>query len=139
MRTQGKNILSHLLKSDKNINTLLRLIGKNSSNDKQYNMILFQIVQDLMSRRKNVTQVGQDLKQRKYGWNHDSFEKIAGDFHEVNQFIKNPMEIEEGIFECRKCGSRKVFSYSKQTRGCDESSTTFAECSNCKAKWTYSG
>ena len=77
MRTQGKNILSHLLKSDKNINTLLRLIGKNSSNDKQYNMILFQIVQDLMSRRKNVTQVGQDLKQRKYGWNHDSFEKIV--------------------------------------------------------------
>ena len=139
MKTQGKNILSNLLKSEKNIETILRLIGKMSSNDRQFDLIMSQVVHDLITKKRNVIQIGNDLKRKRYGWNHVFFDKIARDFHEVNQFIKNPMEIEEGIFECRKCGSRKVFSYSKQTRGCDESSTTFAECSNCKAKWTYSG
>ena len=57
---------------------------------------------------------------------------------EQDNFLIKPLEIEEGVLEC-KCGSKRVFSYQKQCRGGDESSTTFAECVACKAKWIYSG
>ena len=32
-------------------------------------------------------------------------------------------------------GQCKTYSYTKQTRGGDESTTVFAMCSNCQAKW----
>ena len=57
---------------------------------------------------------------------------------EQDNFLIKPLEIEEGVLEC-KCGSKRVFSYQKQCRGGDESSTTFAECVACKSKWIYSG
>ena len=58
--------------------------------------------------------------------------------NEQNDFIENPFEVEEGVIEC-KCGSKRVFSYSKQTRGADEPMTTFAQCMSCKKSWSYSG
>ena len=39
------------------------------------------------------------------------------------------VEIEEGVMECTKCGSKKTYSYTKQTRGGDEATTVFAICS----------
>jgi DNA-directed RNA polymerase subunit M/transcription elongation factor TFIIS len=49
--------------------------------------------------------------------------------------IENPIQIEEGIYECRKCKSKKTFSYQLQTRSADEGMTTFVECSKCSVKW----
>ncbi len=42
------------------------------------------------------------------------------------------------IMECNKCNSKKVISYSKQTRGGDESTTVYCTCVNpkCGFKWT---
>jgi DNA-directed RNA polymerase subunit M/transcription elongation factor TFIIS len=57
---------------------------------------------------------------------------------EQDNFIIQPFEIVEGITEC-KCGSKRVYSFTKQTRGGDEISTTFNECLSCKSKWSYSG
>lgn len=49
--------------------------------------------------------------------------------------IENPIQIEEGIYQCNKCKSKKTFSYQLQTRSADEGMTTFVECANCKTKW----
>ena len=57
---------------------------------------------------------------------------------ELDEFLVNPFEVEEGVLECA-CGSRKTFSYQKQTRAADESATTFAQCVTCGKRWTYSG
>ena len=54
---------------------------------------------------------------------------------EQDDFIVNPFQIEEGIVECR-CGSKRVYSYSKQCRSGDEGVTSFHQCLKCKAKWS---
>ena len=43
--------------------------------------------------------------------------------------------VEEGIFQCRKCKSRKTEYYSLQTRSADEPMTNFITCLNCKNRW----
>jgi len=43
--------------------------------------------------------------------------------------------IEDGIFQCRKCGSRKTTYYSLQTRSADEPMTNFITCIECKNRW----
>jgi DNA-directed RNA polymerase subunit M/transcription elongation factor TFIIS len=72
------------------------------------------------------------------GWNHPSIFNDITDVNEMRDYIRKPLEVEEGVITCR-CGSKRVFSYQKQTRGCDESSTTFAQCAKCGQQWTYSG
>jgi DNA-directed RNA polymerase subunit M/transcription elongation factor TFIIS len=54
---------------------------------------------------------------------------------EENAFITTPLEIEEGVLECGKCKSRRVFSYSYQGRSGDESMIVKATCANCGHKW----
>ena len=57
---------------------------------------------------------------------------------EQNNFIETPFEIEEGVLEC-DCGSKRVFSYQKQSRSADEPMSTYATCMACKKQWVYSG
>lgn len=41
----------------------------------------------------------------------------------------------EGEVTCRKCKSKKVMKQELQTRGMDESTTTFYRCVKCKSRW----
>ena len=43
--------------------------------------------------------------------------------------------VEDGIFQCRKCGSKKTTYYSLQTRSADEPMTNFITCIQCKNRW----
>ena len=36
----------------------------------------------------------------------------------------NPLEVVEGMYECRKCGNTKIYVLQKQIRSCDETATT---------------
>ena len=78
------------------------------------------------------------IKANKLGRKSSFFNTISMEEVEQNNFIINPFEIQEGIFEC-KCGSKKVLSYQKQSRSADEPSTTYAECVMCGFKWVYNG
>lgn len=44
-------------------------------------------------------------------------------------------EIQDGIFQCRKCNSKKTTYYSLQTRSADEPMTNFITCVTCKHRW----
>ena len=49
---------------------------------------------------------------------------------------ENPQEeVSDGIFECKKCGSKKTTYYSLQTRSADEPMTNFITCVMCKNRW----
>lgn len=62
------------------------------------------------------------------------------DFHKDNE-PKTDSEstdvqgIEEGLFKCGKCGSKKTTYYSMQTRSADEPMTNFITCVSCKHRW----
>lgn len=43
--------------------------------------------------------------------------------------------VDDGIFQCRKCGSKKTTYYSLQTRSADEPMTNFITCIKCKNRW----
>ena len=54
---------------------------------------------------------------------------------EEEQFLKQPLNVDEGIHTCIRCGSRKTLSYCIQTRSCDEPTTVVVACVQCKAQW----
>lgn len=43
--------------------------------------------------------------------------------------------VPEGLFQCRKCKSRKTRYYQMQTRSADEPMTTFVTCLQCNIRW----
>ncbi len=74
------------------------------------------------------------LKSQLLVWQDSSFEQFLKIEKEEDNFLESPLEVAEGAIKC-KCGSERVFSFSKQTRSGDESTSVFALCSSCKSKW----
>jgi DNA-directed RNA polymerase subunit M/transcription elongation factor TFIIS len=79
------------------------------------------------------------ILQNKLGWNHKQFQKYKKVQQEQDDYILNPFEVEEGVVQCPKCKSFKVFSVAVQTRSADEPTTTMAQCTQCKYKWSQNG
>ena len=48
-------------------------------------------------------------------------------------------DVEEGIYVCRNCASKRTIATSRQTRSLDEPSTIFVTCVSCKFSWSFSG
>ncbi len=48
---------------------------------------------------------------------------------------KTTLDVVDGVEQCRKCQSKKLYTCQMQTRSGDESMTTFYVCSQCAAKW----
>jgi len=72
------------------------------------------------------------LKNQQLGWNHPEFKLIREQFLETDRFLQSPPDIDEGIIECKRCHSKRTFSFSKQTRRSDESATVFVQCATCR-------
>jgi len=68
-------------------------------------------------------------------WSHPTFDNEKKKIEEENDFMVCPYEISEGVLTCGKCGCKKIFSFSKQTRSMDEPTTVFGLCSQCGHKW----
>ena len=71
------------------------------------------------------------IKRKKIGYNHNEFKFIRDCFQEEENFIMNPPIIEEGVISCKKCKSKRTFSFNKQTRSSDEQVTVFVRCVDC--------
>jgi DNA-directed RNA polymerase subunit M/transcription elongation factor TFIIS len=74
------------------------------------------------------------IKKKEMLWKDSSFERMLKIEQEEDEFLETPLEVAEGAIKC-KCGSERVYSFSKQTRSGDESTTVFALCTACKSKW----
>lgn len=55
---------------------------------------------------------------------------------EQDDYVFKPFEVEEGVVQCFKCKSFKVFSIAVQTRAADEAITTISQCTECNNKWS---
>jgi len=112
-------------------------LRKNENIKTVYLLNILQITKELKNGSK-LKDISLLIKDGKLNWKRDDMNKMVLEEIEQDNFIIKPFEMEEGVLEC-KCGSKRVYSYSKQCRGGDESSTTFATCLKCKSQWTYSG
>lgn len=122
------------------IDTLLDRLSSEMEEEKEW--LLSQVYDDLAGEEDPQTietYIEDVIVQGKLGWDHASFSNIKQSQQEQDDYILNPFEVEEGVVECKKCGSFKVFSVSVQTRAADEPMTTKAQCIVCNAKWSYNG
>jgi transcription elongation factor S-II len=44
-------------------------------------------------------------------------------------------QVPDGVFQCRRCKSRKTVYHQLQTRAADEPMTTFVTCTACQRRW----
>ena len=149
-RNKGIAVLESILSNKKSAtqieDALFSFCEEQNELEKEYNIYLYQIIGDLLENVDAKTIV-KYLQNKKIGWKHHSFKKMADKIVEQNDFIQNPFEVEEGVFQCKAinpntgvmCGSRRVFSYTKQDRSCDEGTSVYCECVACKAKWRERG
>lgn len=124
-----EQLLSVLFQKEENIRRLYQFLEKNFPQD-NIDSLSYEIVCEYLFCN-NLNQVVDQVKKKEIGWNHSNFESIAQDFQEQDDFLEKPPQVEEGVMECKKCGSKRTFSFSKQTRRSDESATVFIRCSNC--------
>ena len=68
-------------------------------------------------------------------WQLSVFEKMIEMEKEFDAYQVKPYEVEDGVLQCKKCGSFRVFSTSKQVRSGDESTSVFAKCVKCDCSW----
>lgn len=137
-RDHAKNALRLKLSKEDNITVFEKYLYQMYGDDEvTYTHNVYQVVHDL-ENKDNMSQILSDIKNGLYGWNHKSLTTYRDIECEQDAFIIQPFEIIEGIVDC-KCGSKRVYSFSKQTRSGDESITTFNECLVCKNKWVYNG
>jgi DNA-directed RNA polymerase subunit M/transcription elongation factor TFIIS len=144
-RDKGLLALNKVLKNKQNIDiiekniygiTKINLTDKDDI-ERLYLYSIYQIINDI-SRGYKLKDILLIIKNNKLNWNHSFFQDIKNDEIDEDNFIIKPFEIEEGVMTCN-CGSKRVFSYQKQSRGADETASTYAECMLCKKKWVYSG
>jgi len=137
IRDKGYNALLTVNKKSETCLELRNLALTFSNNDTEYIEIIYQIIGDILLG-KSIADITEQVKSGKNIWDHSSFDSERMSLIEQNNFIEKPFELVEGVITCN-CGSKKVYTYSKQCRSGDEGYTTFAECISCKAKWTYRG
>lgn len=57
--------------------------------------------------------------------------------YDLRMLSNNPDNIPDGIFQCKKCKSKKTTYYQLQTRSADEPMTTFVTCLSCNNCWKF--
>ena len=136
-RTKGKDALKTVLKQEQNVNVIEKYVYDMNNENESYYATIYEVINDI-KKGMPLSDILKSIKKKDIMWAHHTLKEYIYEENEQNNFIITPFQIEEGIAEC-KCGSKRVFSYQKQSRSCDEPSTSFYECVACKNKWCYSG
>lgn len=120
-----------------NIQILQKYIDVISIEEDDKQELLYEISLHLLNNKKSIKELIYFLDKGTLGYNHPRYEELRFQQEEEDRFATTPFEIEEGVLECERCGSKKTFSFQKQTRSADEGATTFAQCVECGNKWRY--
>jgi DNA-directed RNA polymerase subunit M/transcription elongation factor TFIIS len=146
IRDKGKIILKTVLSKEQNVNifekniydSTLKNLKKYENFDDMYIFNIYQTIVNINKKNLSLQELIKIIKDNKLTWNSEHYKNIYEKEIEQDNFLIKPFEIEEGVLEC-KCGSKRVYSYSKQSRSADEPMSTYATCMSCKNKWVYSG
>lgn len=142
-RIKGINALKKVLTKEQNVkifeNCIYNITFENKKDNIEllYYLNIYQTINDILKGNK-LPELLSSIKKGNVNFKHESYNDMINEEVEQDNFIIKPFEIEEGVLEC-KCGSKRVYSYSKQSRSADEPMSTYAQCMSCKSKWVYSG
>jgi DNA-directed RNA polymerase subunit M/transcription elongation factor TFIIS len=135
--TKGQQMLATVLKNPKNVEALTKAVYKASADDEEFLDNIYQCFWDIKEGCL-LNPLLRNIRAGKLSWSHPSLETVSLRLEEQDGYLEHPFDVEEGAEQCR-CGSKRVYSYSIQRRGSDEPPTTYAQCSECKNRWSYSG
>ncbi len=110
------------------VNKILQTYKEKNTED-EYNEFLYHIINE--NNHENIFN-------KKIGLDHTFFDTYKNLEQEENEFITNPMVVDEGVFECSKCSSKRTISWGKQIRSGDEGTSVFAKCIECNHNWRIS-
>jgi DNA-directed RNA polymerase subunit M/transcription elongation factor TFIIS len=118
------------------------LAMKKMSFDENEEWLKCQIIEDLgylPTKEEAKIYIKNIVNKKKLGFEHSNFSDMNKRQREQDDYVLNPFQAEEGVVECKKCGSLKVYSVSVLTRAADEPMTTVSFCTICKNKWSQNG
>jgi len=123
---------SIVTKPQNRMNVARALWSYSHKNIEEAKYLLFEIFAEYLINPK-INDIFTKIRKKDIGWGHPEMNEIRMRYKEFDDFLTSPPEVEEGVLECKKCGSKKTFSFSKQTRSADEATTVFVRCANCSA------
>lgn len=131
------NALEYIFKNPVNVNIIDKYIKKNSNSESDYIQLVYEVIGIYITTKCSVSDLLNYIYTNKIGWNNPFWDEYRKKRDEEELFLTIPLDVEDGVLECGKCGSRRTISFQKQIRSADEGATTFAQCVNCKNKWTH--
>lgn len=140
MRTNAKKALSLYVKKEKNVKVIEKHIlntcitKKCTPIEESYKQLVISVCVQIQ-QGNSLQDVLDTIKKGNVLWDDTSMSEYKHKLEEQDNFLENPFEIEDGVIECNKCGSKRTYSYTKQTRSGDEATTVFSVCAECGAKW----
>lgn len=138
LRDLSQKTIGLYVKNKVNVEKIERKLYESIGEAKEdfYRWCLYQLIGLIIDSGPNTA--FSSLKKGEIGWNATQYKDISQKLDEIDDYLINPFEVSEGINEC-KCGSKKTWSFTKQTRSADEPATTFCKCVMCGTSWSYSG
>ncbi len=134
LKEEIKHVINKTIKSSDKSEDVINAICKITTNPDEF----VKLVSDFCYyvQTSSISESIQKLKT-----NYNPFMDFEDQYEKEIRNLEKPVKIEEvdGIYECRKCGSKKTYYWSAQLRRSDEPPTTFINCTNCKNKWVDNG
>lgn len=118
--------------SDTNACILNDYIKKSVTTDEEYKRLVYDTIGELLSCN-NIEKKLRDIYDLRIFWFNDMYKEFRD--LEFNIDFPPKIDIEEGVLQCIKCGSKKTISFQRQTRSADEGMTTYAQCVECNNRW----
>ena len=124
-----ETILRTFVKNERNRLRLASFLESMSDNEDVQKFILYEAFAHSHQGQEDVQKI---LKEKQFMFSHKDFTDIHNLVREQEEFLNNPVQVEECLIESHRCKSHKTFSYAKQTRASDEGTTVFVTCAECK-------
>lgn len=136
---QQETVLSILRSYEEDHEDMAKTSGEEPQQQEVWRGVLYDLVCDIITARDYGQPLSIVLKKEQsrpgFMFRHPVYDKTRKALEEEARFVNNPIEVEDGIIECSKCGSSKTISYSKQTRASDEGTSVFVTCVRCKHRF----
>lgn len=124
----NQNIVNDILKDYQ--------LSYNNYDKKFMKYLLYEIVSMISDNPQSITSIlKNESQQHSLLFENVVFSDIKQKLDEETKFLDNPVTVEDGVVECKKCKSLKTISFAKQTRGSDEGTSVFVTCVICQYKF----